>query len=487
MTTIAGKILDSGGAAFDGDLTITLDAPLVDTSTSPDSILTIAPHPFPFTSGTLSGVSVAQSETANVTYRFTVNKYTSKTTHYLADGTQYDGPTVVNAGLTYTGTFYDAATSQRLGIVTSNDVSVVMDFHAIVPNVASVEFADLIPTRVSTDSLPRTVRAIAELITADADFVEALRGGPRFKGDYASGTYYERDDAVTYGGSSWVYINEDPAAGQTPSTLNTDYWQILGKKGDPGGTGGDDTAYDAAGWNGDTNAPSKNAVRDIIETLAAKSSPQFTDNPTCPTQIDTDSSTKLANTAYTQAAITARFNNAALTGDSTAITQSTNNNSTRIATTEFTKAAIGRYSRITDTKNTSTAGGASVVGSQTRTLNTINVNSSDVVQLVSNKFTLRAGTYLIRASAPAYAGLNHRAVLYDVTNSTRLLIGTNAYAASGNQTHSFVAGKITLTANTDLEIRHYIAAAVSSNGLGIALGESGVSEVYTMVEIERID
>ncbi|MBW4677767.1 MAG: complement C1q domain-containing protein [Desmonostoc geniculatum HA4340-LM1] len=265
MTTITGKFVDSGGVTFDGDLTLTLDAPLVDVGTTPDSIYTLSPHVFTFTAGTLSGVNVVESATSNVTYRFVVNRYTTKTTYWLPDGTQYDGPVVTNSGNYYTGTFYDAATSQRLGQVTSTESTVVMDFHAILPNAASIEFASLIPSRISTDSLPRTIRAIAELLTTDADFVEALRGGPRFKGAYSGATYYQRDDSVTYGGSSWVYINADPAVNQTPSLVNTTYWQILAQKGDPGGTGGNDTAYDATGWNGATDAPSRNAVRDILE------------------------------------------------------------------------------------------------------------------------------------------------------------------------------------------------------------------------------
>jgi hypothetical protein len=344
MTQITGKFVDSGGVAFDGDLTVTLDAPLVDIGTTPDSIYTLSPHTFTFSSGVLSGVSVVESATSNVTYHFVVSKHTTKTTYWLADGTQYDGPVVVHSSLYYTGTFYDAGTSQQLGQVSSTESSVAMDFHAVVPNTMSVEFASLIPSRISTDSLPRTVRSLAELLTTEADFVEALRGGPRFKGAYSSATYYQRDDAVTYGGSSWVYINADPAAGQTPSLVNTLFWQILAQQGDPGGTGGNDTAYDATGWNGDTNAPSKNPVRDIIVQLATqamlaiyapldspnltgspsrnsnpllgdrslaipttqwvgnefatKDSPTFINNPAAPTQALTDESNKLATTLY---------------------------------------------------------------------------------------------------------------------------------------------------------------------------------------------
>lgn len=345
MTTITGKFVDSGGAAFDGDLTLTLDAPLVDVGTTPDSIYTLAPHTFIFSSGTLSGVNVVESATSNVTYHLVVNKYTSIATYWLADGTQYDGPVVLNSGNYYTGTFYDADTSVRVGQVVSAQSSVVMDFHAIIPNTSSVEFADLIPTRIATDSLPRTVRAVAELLTADADFVEALRGGPRFQGAYSAATYYQRDDAVTYAGSSWVYINTDPAANQTPSLVNTDYWQILAQKGDAGGTGGDDTTYDATGWNGDTNAPSKNAIRDIIvqlatlaqlATYAPLNNPSFTGNANSPTPLSTAVGTEIANAAWVRS-LFALIASPNFTGNPSAPTQAITDESNKLATTLHVK------------------------------------------------------------------------------------------------------------------------------------------------------
>ncbi|NDJ20938.1 hypothetical protein GS682_04620 [Nostoc sp. B(2019)] len=348
MTQITGKFVDSGGVAFDGDLTLTLDAPLVDIGTTPDSIYTLNPHTFTFISGTLSGVSVVESATSNVTYHFVVNKHTAKTNYWLPDGTQYDGPVITDSGNYYTGTFYDSDTSQRLGQVITTESTVVMDFHAVVPNITSVEFASLIPTRISTDSLPRTVRQLAELITADADFVEALRGGPRFKGAYSAPTYYQRDDAVTYGGSSWVYINADPVVGQTPSLVNTDYWQILAQQGDPGGTGGNDTAYDAVGWNGDTNAPSKNAVRDIIEQLATLAqlatyaplnSPSFTGTPNCPTPIATALGTEITTAAWARS-LFALISSPTFTGNPAAPTQAITDESNKLATTLYVKNKV---------------------------------------------------------------------------------------------------------------------------------------------------
>lgn len=74
-----------------------------------------------------------------------------------------------------------------------------------------------------------------------------------------------------------------------------------------------DVAYNAGTWDGVTTvAPSKNAVRDEVETLitsialkAPLASPAFSGNPTVPNQAAMDDSTKVANTAYVDAAVLA--------------------------------------------------------------------------------------------------------------------------------------------------------------------------------------
>ncbi len=333
---------------YDGELVVKLDAPLVDTSQIPDALYTEAERSFAFTAetgGLLSGVNLLESATSNVTYYFRVNRTEERIDYFLADGTQYTGAVLQHTDTNYyTGTFYDATQSQRLGRVVAQVPYEVMSFHAVVPNVAMVDFASLIPTRVSTDSLPRTVRQIAELLTADPDFVQALRGGPRFQGTYTPTTYYQRDDTVAYAGSSWLFLGATPKINETPSTANAN-WQLLAQKGDGGGTGGQNTAYDATGWLNAMWAPTANAVRGIIETLArtsqlanylplnnatlqgnpsrsaspvaedrsnqlpttawvgnefaTKDSPTFINNPAAPTQALSDYSNKLATTKFT--------------------------------------------------------------------------------------------------------------------------------------------------------------------------------------------
>lgn len=315
MTQIVGKILNSARFPVNGELIVRLDSPLANRAASPDELLTLEPHTFEITNGALTGVDLVESQTQNVTYQFIVNSISTQYTYYLSDGTEYGGAVLQHTdGNWYTGTFYEAGQSQRLGRVPLEIRSPVMDFHAVVPNVVSVEFADLLPTGIARDTLPTTVRQVAELIASDADYVEALRGGPRFKGVYSSITYYQRDDAITYAGSSWVYIHPDPKAGQTPSLANTAHWQILAQKGDAGGTGGNDVPYNATGWDGATWTPSANAIRDIIEQLARLTdlanyallaSPNLTGNPTTPTQVTGNNSTRIANTAFVQGEISA--------------------------------------------------------------------------------------------------------------------------------------------------------------------------------------
>lgn len=98
-----------------------------------------------------------------------------------------------------------------------------------------------------------------------------ITGGIVPMGEYAAGTDYAVGDMVSYtdGNSYVMYVNA--AAGTAPT--DDTKWMIVAEKGDTGASGAaasiSDTAYGAS-WNGVTDvAPSKNAVYDKIETIAA--------------------------------------------------------------------------------------------------------------------------------------------------------------------------------------------------------------------------
>jgi hypothetical protein len=144
---------------------------------------------------------------------------------------------------------------------------------------------------------------------------------------------------------------------------------------------------------------------------------------------------------------------------------------------------------VVDEKASGVGGGTCTSGSfMTRTLNTVRFNNIGGASLASSQLTLPAGTYQIRASAPAYYTGRHQALLYDVTNAVNLVIGTGAIsnnAAGGDQGLSFIEGSITLSGTTVLEIRHRCLTTSATTGFGVGAG-FGVAEVYTQLYVKKV-
>lgn len=143
-----------------------------------------------------------------------------------------------------------------------------------------------------------------------------------------------------------------------------------------------------------------------------------------------------------------------------------------------------------DRKPAGTYGGSSVAGENTRVLNTKRTGTDPEgrCSLSGNQFTLQPGDYAIKAYAPVFAGNTHRLSIYDITNSQLKFRGPN-----GTSSPSYLGAGIdrldsepfTLAAPTTFELRHYIGAAKSTNGLGGRTGHvTGEEEVYSRVLIE---
>lgn len=152
-------------------------------------------------------------------------------------------------------------------------------------------------------------------------------------------------------------------------------------------------------------------------------------------------------------------------------------------------AGVPRIAHLRDEKANGQSGGSgSGTGAQVRDLNAIKYNTIGVT-LSANRFTLPAGTYKIFASAPACQVNKHRAYLYNFTDSTTTLSGTNEYSDQTNNvsTRSVILGVFTIAASKTFEIRHYIAA---SAGTATILGNSGGApaqlEVFTEVLLEQL-
>ena len=164
-----------------------------------------------------------------------------------------------------------------------------------------------------------------------------------------------------------------------------------------------------------------------------------------------------------------------------------------LAADAVTAAKIGSktftsYAIICDEKTSSTEGGTFTNGAhRTRDLNTEIADPDGIVSISSNQFTLGAGTYLIRASAPAFRVARHAIRLKNVTDDTTVQDGAVAYSNTGNndQTNAILAARVTITSSKAFEIRHKCETTKSSNGFGVEADAMATVSIYTIVEIYK--
>lgn len=341
MTTITGQFEDAGGNPMAGTLRVTLTTSMVNAADNPDSIITTAPREFAISAAPFS-VEVPESSTAQVTYRFQFFQTETSYRYQFENGEFYDGLTHLHTdGQYYTGPVHTANSVLLYRISDVREV-IYSDFYAQVPNVTTIELSQLVPTGITRDVLDTSIARLAELLTGNEQYVNELRGGPRWQGDFSEFVVYRRDDAVAYQGSSWLYISATPAANEIPTDENTN-WAKIAARGD-GGTTGDGTPYNAIAWNGDTAAPSKDAVRDVIETLETKAvvaTKAPSNNPVLTgiaiydtVLIEGAASTVLANTRWTSEYF-ARKASPTFSGTPTVPDQTVGDSTSRIANTRF--------------------------------------------------------------------------------------------------------------------------------------------------------
>ena len=159
----------------------------------------------------------------------------------------------------------------------------------------------------------------------------------------------------------------------------------------------------------------------------------------------------------------------------------------RYKTVDAVGNAIGFYLHARDEKPSGTTGGATSSATwNTRDINTIKKNTIGA-SLSSNRITLPAGSYYVRATMPAYSNGRVRAAIYNYTDGAYLLYGPTAYTPGGTDAWSAVTlcGVITLTASKAIELRMYSQSA-HATGMGLAASISGVQECYSEVEIWKM-
>ena len=144
------------------------------------------------------------------------------------------------------------------------------------------------------------------------------------------------------------------------------------------------------------------------------------------------------------------------------------------------------YAVVADQKGDTTAGGTFTSGAhRIRDLNTEVFDPDGIVSLSSNQFTLQAGTYLIRWSAPAYKVDRHATRLFNVSDSSAIQDGSSAFTTNADAvvTRSFGNARVTLASAKAFEIRHKCEVTKTTNGLGVDSNTTSTISTYTIVEI----
>lgn len=148
----------------------------------------------------------------------------------------------------------------------------------------------------------------------------------------------------------------------------------------------------------------------------------------------------------------------------------------------------GFYAKLSEVQASNTPGGTFTSGAwQTRTLNT-EYDPSNIVTLSSNQFTLAAGTYRIRAHAPAYKTDGHMAKLRNITAGSDTFLGSSEFTGSAGavQNRSWVEGEFVIAGSTVFELQHQCRTTASTQGFGQQVNIAGISEEYSVVEITKV-
>ena len=440
MTLITGTIKDSGNTVLSGEVWVQLDGPLADYGTSPVSVLTKEIRKIPFTGGVLS-FTLPESSTQNITYFFQV---------------------------------WSANALNSSGLSTYP----IDSFHAIVPNSVSVQWSDLsIPSGISSDTIDGSIARLAAVLTSNQQYVDALRGGPQLQGTYSGAAIYRVGDAVRYSGTIWYYYSMVPTSGNTPTTGSA-FWVEFALKGDPGGTGGTDTAYNATGWLGALWAPSANAIRNLVENVLIKASTvtaMFTDtvlagNPsrsTAPTNADRSSG--LATTAWTGTNF-ATLDSPSLLNNPSAPTQSITDVSGKLATTKFVDDYIrGRSWGVLlyaqqNTAVTLTSGVYTIVPFPTEIIDSLNAFASGIfTPAVTGTYRISCNLFL---KVPSGAlGVYAAGIFQGSTHIATLFLGTSTGSDAIESGHA----TIQLTAGVGYQVRAFCSGTTPTIGIGATI------------------
>ncbi len=142
------------------------------------------------------------------------------------------------------------------------------------------------------------------------------------------------------------------------------------------------------------------------------------------------------------------------------------------------------YAIIADQKTSGTEGGSATSGAwRTRDLQTEIADPDSIVSITTNEFTLGAGTYLIKWSAPFAEVVFAQTRLYNSTDSTVVQIGQSAIVNASITGFVGGSGRTTIAGSKAFRIEYQVNTTKADEGCGRA--SSFGTEQYTLVEIYK--
>jgi hypothetical protein len=149
---------------------------------------------------------------------------------------------------------------------------------------------------------------------------------------------------------------------------------------------------------------------------------------------------------------------------------------------------LNKYALLQNRQTQNTGGGTSTAGSWQ--IIPLNTEQEDVDSFVDSSslpaFSLDAGTYQIRAVCPFYDSWRQQIRLYNVSDSTVVIVGGSSAAGSSGyfNTLAYLFGTISIAATKQFRLEYQVTNGSSNNGLGYPANFG--TEVYAQVEIIKL-
>ena len=173
MVQIVGQLVDSGVGTVPLVLRVTADAPILDTSVSPSRLLTEIPREWELPTGAIN-ITLPESQSANVSYRFEVLQRVEILTLYTNDGEAYYGPYHEEDGEYFTGSSPSAEQVALSSRVRTQDTT-VQAFRAIVPpSITPINYADLRPVGITREVMDANFIRLAQILATDTELQTAI-------------------------------------------------------------------------------------------------------------------------------------------------------------------------------------------------------------------------------------------------------------------------------------------------------------------------